>query len=94
MERKNWLLQLLRATSMYTLIGNHFITIKITPSRPIIGYININASYFQSERNDTADQIRTVLHELTHVLGFSPTFFSKFIDPATRKTLPESQVVQ
>ncbi len=61
-----------------------FLTFK-TLFRPIVGRLTYNLAYFGAETKDTEieSDIYTTLHEITHVLGFSKSMFSLFVNPGT-----------
>jgi len=44
-------------------------------NRPVVGVLNLNPRYI-----DTADIVTTARHELLHLLGFSPSAYSRYID--------------
>jgi len=61
--------------------------------RPLVGQVNMNPYFLNFEKKQFFDQFATVLHEIYHIMGFNPALYSYFIDPATLKRMPESQVI-
>jgi hypothetical protein len=47
-------------------------------SRPITGLVNFNLAYLKISNKEFNDFTMTVLHEIMHVLGFSPTLYEHF----------------
>ncbi len=62
--------------------------------RPIFGQINFNLNVLYTNAEEFDEILEAALHEVTHVLGFSSTYFTQFINPATGKVLPIEQVVE
>jgi leishmanolysin len=63
-----------------------------TTSRPTSAQINIDPDYFL-RRQTYNDNKGTLLHEVTHALGFSSGLFGAFINPTTNQPLGSSNVV-
>lgn len=56
--------------------------------RPIAGQVVINLFHMNDFRKSNFENnFMTILHEIHHVLGFSPFFFSKFVMPGTSNKL-------
>ena len=59
-------------------------------NRPIQGEININNRFIPNHIQDEQSHIRsyfdTILHEIIHIIGFSPSLYDKWIDKASGKT--------
>ena len=63
--------------------------------RPIAGQVVINLFHMNDFRKSNFENnFMTVLHEMHHVLGFSPFFFTKFVQPNTLMKIPKSSVIQ
>jgi len=54
-------------------------------SRPIAGQLVISTLYIKPTESKAEREYDTVtlIHEITHILGFSPSIYSRFIDPTT-----------
>lgn len=62
--------------------------------RPVAGQININPNKTSQKYSDFLNQLRTFIHETTHILGFSSSLYSLYVDPTTNLPLGLSQVFQ
>ena len=62
--------------------------------RAIIGQVNYNLNYLGLKPEEFEANLGTTLHEITHVLGFSSSGFTRFINPDTGKPLPKEQLVE
>ncbi len=62
--------------------------------RPTMGQANFSPSRISTDPKDYALQLSTVIHEVSHALGFTSTKFGRFINPVTGAILPYSSVVQ
>lgn len=61
--------------------------------RPIAGQVVLNLYHMNDFRKSNFENnFMTLLHEIHHVLGFSPFFFSKFVLPGTTEKLSPSEV--
>jgi leishmanolysin len=56
-----------------------------TTLRPTVGRVNMNPYHLSTENKKFFDQFATTLHEAYHIMGFSSSLYSYFIDPATMK---------
>lgn len=54
-------------------------------NRPILGVINYNFGSAWEGTSESAYEgdLLTTLHEITHILGFTPSLFNDYIDPST-----------
>jgi leishmanolysin len=63
--------------------------------RPIAGQVVLNLYHMNDFRSSNFENnFMTVLHEIHHVLGFSPFFFSKFVMPGTTERRPKYDIIQ
>lgn len=46
--------------------------------KPNIGVVQINAAYIKLKPSDPKKTVRVIMHEFTHALGFSSTYFGKY----------------
>jgi len=53
--------------------------------RPIAGQINFNLEFTKNGADEFEENIDTALHELTHVLAFSPSLYDDFVDSRGNK---------
>lgn len=61
-------------------------------NRPIGGQVNFNLAYIKTENSDFIGFSKVTLHEIFHVMGFSPGLYETFIDP-TGRPYRESEVL-
>jgi leishmanolysin len=61
--------------------------------RPTVGQVHMNLSHLKTNFAMFYDVFATVIHEITHVLGFSVHMFDEFIDPKTGFRLGKADVV-
>lgn len=57
---------------------------------PIVGETQVNLYHLDIEDAEFNSNIHLMLHEVAHALGFSSSFFGRFIDPATGESLGDS----
>lgn len=67
--------------------------------RPLAGIINFNPRHFQQFLEAASPfqfrrVIRVGIHELTHALGFSSTFYSSYVNPISQQPYPASATIQ
>jgi len=62
--------------------------------RPDVGQVHINLKHLNTNFAQFFDTFGTIIHEVTHVLGFSSGMYKRFINPVTGSRLGESNVVQ
>lgn len=63
--------------------------------RPIAGQVVLNLYHMNDFRfSNYENNFMTVLHEVHHILGFSPFFFSKFVSPGTTDRISKSNVIR
>ena len=63
--------------------------------RPIAGQVALNLHHMNDFRfSNFENNFMTVLHEIHHILGFSPFFFNKFVAPGTTNRIPPSNVIK
>jgi len=48
--------------------------------RPILGRINFNSAFLETDPESFIDNIYTTLHEMMHVMGFSSEHYDRFVD--------------
>lgn len=53
--------------------------------RPLIGQVNFNLNYLDTKDSNYDMTVKTVIHELTHVLAFSSSLYSSFLDANGKK---------
>lgn len=53
--------------------------------RPIAGRVNLNPAKLKLDKVSRQEQFDTTLHEIYHIMGFTPYLFQFFIDPVTNK---------
>lgn len=51
-----------------------------TSNRPISGQVNFNLAYIKTSHADFIGFSKVTLHEIFHVMGFSPALYERFID--------------
>lgn len=52
-------------------------------NRPVVGFINVNFTKIDIKKKAMNDFIYTIIHELFHILAFSPQLFQKFPNSAS-----------
>jgi hypothetical protein len=63
--------------------------------RPIAGQVVLNLYHMNDFRySNFENNFMTILHEVHHVLGFSPFFFSKFVQPGTTNRIQKNEVIR
>jgi len=62
-----------------------------TTKRPSIGVIEFNLPYLPLDNEDITfeNELATTMHEIIHVLGFSASWYPKYIDPDTLRPLTD-----
>jgi leishmanolysin len=64
-------------------------------NRPVAGQININPNYMKAtDPRKFQSQLATVMHEMVHILGFSQSLFSFYINPVTKSVLGQANVIR
>lgn len=61
--------------------------------RPVVGRVNFNLAYLNTDFDVFFDQFGTIYHEITHVLGFSPSLFKYFINWRTNSRIGKENVL-
>ena len=55
--------------------------------RPYIGKCEFNIHYLSSDESEWSGNLAVTLHEIHHILVFSQSYYTKYIDPATNALL-------
>lgn len=62
-------------------------------SRPIYGMTQINFKNYKTGADNLQTNLYTLLHEITHALGFSSSLYQYYINPSTGAYLKSSSFV-